>query len=179
MHAREPQQHRELRGAEDPPLGWQVFRAFHRAMHAHRQLMVQIMAERDIPPAQALCMRVLGHNDGVSQRDLAEILRVSRPTVTVMLQKMEKAGLVERRVDETDQRYTRIYLTDEGWRAHADMHALLDEFVAETIGPLCDKDQRELERLLGLLNENMSAALGPDANGCGGSCHDPAKDDIL
>lgn len=178
MHVGEPQRHRDLRGTEDPPLAWQVFRAFHRAIHAHRQLMVQIMAERDISPAQALCMRVLGHNDGVSQRDLAEILRVSRPTVTVMVQKMEKAGLVERRVDMADQRYTRIYLTDEGWHAHADMHELLDEFVAETIGPLSEEDQRELERLLGLLNENMNAALEPGAHGCGGF-HDAAKDDIL
>ncbi len=122
MHVSESPRHREIRESQHDELSWRVFGALHRVMHAQRRVMTQIMADRDIQPAQAFCMRVLGHHDGVTQRDLAELLEVSRPTVTVMLQKMEKAGLVERRVDTDDQRYTRIYLTEDGWKAHEEMH---------------------------------------------------------
>ena len=38
------------------------------------------------------------------------------PTVNVMVQRMEKAGLVSRRQDQKDQRVTRICLTEKGMR---------------------------------------------------------------
>ncbi len=109
MSGHPPHGHGDL---SDRPLPWRVFGALHRAMHGHRQLMARKLAERDVPPGQALCMRAVSHHDGITQRDLAEMLGLSRPTVTVMLQKLERAGLIERRADEADQRYTRIYLTD-------------------------------------------------------------------
>ncbi len=156
MSGHPPHGHGDL---SDRPLPWRVFGALHRAMHGHRQLMARKLAERDVPPGQALCMRAVSHHDGITQRDLAEMLGLSRPTVTVMLQKLERAGLIERRADEADQRYTRIYLTEQGRRSHEEMHALLDEIVDETIGPLSERDQREFERLLRRFEENTAKAM--------------------
>jgi DNA-binding MarR family transcriptional regulator len=65
---------------------------------------------------------------------------------------------VERRVDEQDQRYTRIYLTPAGMELHEEMHEVVAEIVEATIAPLSEDDQRELTRLLGLLTENIAAA---------------------
>ncbi|MDH4140960.1 MAG: MarR family winged helix-turn-helix transcriptional regulator [Coriobacteriia bacterium] len=141
-------------------LPFRVLGAFHQLMHSYRQLMSRKLAEYGAHPGQTFCLREIAHNDGITQRDLAENLHVARPTVTVMLQKMQKAGLVERRSDEHDRRYTRIYLTDSGWALHDEMHRLLDEVVAEVIGPLSEKDQAELVRLLGALNDNMLASIG-------------------
>jgi len=89
---------------------------------------------------------------------LANARHIARPTLTVMLQKMEKAGLIERRADEHDQRYTRIYLTDRGEAMHQEMHGLLDEMVDETVGKLSEADQEELVRLMGLLADALGAA---------------------
>jgi len=136
-----------------------VFGAFMRAMHAHRQLMSRRMSARGIPPAQMFCLREVAHNPGITQRDLAEKLNVSRPTLTVMLHKMEKAGLIDRRADESDQRFTRIYLGAEGASVHDEMHEVVGEVIAEMIGPLSEPDRLELARLLGLLGDNMSAAM--------------------
>ena len=172
MHVPESPRHREIRESQHDELSWRVFGALHRVMHAQRRVMTQIMADRDIQPAQAFCMRVLGHHDGVTQRDLADLLEVSRPTVTVMLQKMEKAGLIERRVDADDQRFTRIYLTEDGWKAHEEMHGILEAFISKAIGSLAENDQRELERLLGLLSDNLSA---PNER-CNESASEAAKD---
>ena len=47
---------------------------------------------------------------------LAKRVEMSQPpTVNVMVQRMEKAGLIGRRHDEKDQRITRIFLTDQGY----------------------------------------------------------------
>ena len=104
--------HPTLEGVD--PLSLELFREFKRAMALNRRLMTHMLAGDQIHPAQASCLWVLSSNDGVSQTDLADLLRVSRPTITVMLQKMEAAGMVERRPDELDQRKIRIYLTEDG-----------------------------------------------------------------
>jgi DNA-binding MarR family transcriptional regulator len=118
------------------------------------------MAEKGIHPGQAFCLAEVAHNDGVTQRDLAEALGISRPTLTVMLQKMEKSGLVERRADELDQRYTRIHLTAAGADTHAEMHAVMGDIVSKTFGQLTDADNAELRRLISTLNDNMVALSG-------------------
>ena len=130
-----------------------------RAMHAHRQLMARKMSEHGVAPGQAFCLREVAHHDGITQRDLAEILNVARPTLTVMLQKMEKAGLIERRNDEHDQRYTRIYLAEKGEAMHQAMHSVLGEVVDETVGRLSEHDQAELVRLMGLVHDTMTDSL--------------------
>ena len=134
-----------------------------RAMHAHRQLMARKMSERGVAPGQAFCLREIAHNDGITQRDLAEILNVARPTLTVMLQKMEKAGLIERRSDEQDQRYTRIYLAEKGEAMHQTLHSVVGEVVDETVGQLSEQDQIELVRLMELVHGTIADALGDGA----------------
>ena len=143
----------------DDPWAAAVFSAFMRAAHAHRQLMARKMTARGISPAQMFCLREVGHSPGITQRDLAERLNVARPTLTVMLHKMEKAGLVERRDDETDQRFTRIYLREDGKKAHEQMHRLIDEVVTETVGPMSESDRKRLAELLGILSDNIKVAL--------------------
>ena len=142
-----------------PDSATKVLSAFMRAAHTHRQLMARKMSARGISPAQMFCLREVAHNPGISQRDLADRLNVSRPTLTVMLHKMQKAGLVERRADATDQRYTRIHLAADGVKVHDDMHAVIAEVVAEVVGPLTEPDRAELARLLGALSDNMRVAL--------------------
>jgi len=119
----------------------------------------QALRAHGIHPSQAFCLREVAHHDGITQRDLADLLCIARPTLTVMLQKMEKAGLVERRTEPSDQRFTHIHLTPAGIETHLTMHSVLDEVVAQVIGPLGDADQAELVRLLGLLHDNIVAAM--------------------
>ena len=142
------------------PLPYQVFGAFHQLIHSNRQLMVRRLTEHGAHPGQTFCLRELARDDGITQSELAERLKVARPTVTVMLQKMQKAGLIERRSDEQDQRYTRIYLTDAGRALHDEMHRQVDEMISDVFSPLSEKDQAELLRLLNALNDNIALALG-------------------
>ena len=67
----------------------EAFRAFKRAMMLHRRLLQSTFSDERIHPAQAGCLQALAHRDGMSQSDLAEMLHVSRPSVTTMLQRME------------------------------------------------------------------------------------------
>jgi DNA-binding MarR family transcriptional regulator len=75
-----------------------------------------------------------------------------------MLQGMEKAGLIERRADEADQRLTRVFLTGAGRAAEKQMGVAAAEYVNATIATLPEDDRRELARLLDELGACITAA---------------------
>ena len=144
------------------PLSYRVFGAYMRSLHLHRQLMTKLMSGQDAHPGQAFALRMLGANDGISQRDLAEAMHLSRPAVTTMLQRMQKAGLIDRRPDERDQRVMRTYLTDEGRELEAQMRETFASYISSAFDTMSAEDRTELERLLGILAENTERALGED-----------------
>ena len=159
----------ELAGADEASSAL-VFRAFLNAMRLHRQLMIKTLTARGAHPGQAICLRLLAAHDGISQRDLAEMLHLARPTVTRMLQAIEKSGMVERRPDAADQRLTRVYLTAAGRDRERAVSAIASDYVNQTIGTLPVADRRELTRLLGELAESLARALAAG--------DEPARDDI-
>ena len=140
-------------------LSVEVFSAFRRAMHLNRQLLGRMMAEHGDHPGASGVLRALAERDGISQRDLAEVLHLSRPTVTTMLQRMEQNGLIERWDDEADQRLTRIRLTGKGRDRSVMVKESFVTYIDDTVGSMTESDRRELARLLNLLADNTAAAL--------------------
>ncbi|MHB1477218.1 MAG: MarR family winged helix-turn-helix transcriptional regulator [Coriobacteriia bacterium] len=146
------------------PLSLDVFKAQKRSMILGRHLMMMSLSGQESHPGQAACLLALSRGGGMSQSDLADALHVSRPTVTVMLQKLEAAGALERRTDEHDQRVTRLFLTPRGVELAGRMRMVHAEIINTTIGRLSEADQRELLRLLTLLNDHAAEQLhGEDA----------------
>src|SRR4051794_15040217 len=80
----------------------------------HRYMIDQMIHEYDVYPGQPPLLLRLSEEDGLSQSDLAARIHNKPATLTVMVDRMEKTGLVERRPDAHDQRVTRVYLTDKG-----------------------------------------------------------------
>ena len=133
-----------------------IFRAFKTAFQLHHKLMEKALAENDIHPAGAMCLRLLGERDGMSQKDLAEVLHLSRPRITGILQELERSGAVVRRPDEYDQRLTRVYLTEQGRGLAAKINRVFAASLSRTIGAMSEEDRRELERLLTVLADKAT-----------------------
>jgi DNA-binding MarR family transcriptional regulator len=145
-----------LEGVDD--LSSRAFRAFIATMRLHGRLMMQQLADHGLHPGQAMALRLLSANDGITQRDLAGALHVARPTVTKMLNSMEKAGLVRRRPDDVDARLTCVELTDAGRAEEKKMNAAAADYVNATIATLTEADRRELARLLEELGASIQRA---------------------
>ena len=139
-------------------LSAEVFGAFTRVLQLHRRHMFKALAGQGMHAGQTFCLRLLAERDGITQRDLAAELHLAPPTVTRMLQAMQKAGVVERRQDERDRRLTCVYLTPAGHRLLAEVRVVASGYVNQTIAPLPEADRRELVRLLGALADNMARA---------------------
>lgn len=76
-----------------------------------------LLQDYDVFPGQPPLLLRLAETDGQMQKELARRIHVKPATLTVMINRMQKAGLVERRPDPHDQRVARVYLTEKGRRA--------------------------------------------------------------
>jgi DNA-binding MarR family transcriptional regulator len=90
----------------------------------------------EVRPAHGSLLIPLYAEDGLRQGELARRARLSKQTMTTMTRALERDGLVERRVDPTDARATRIHLTERA-RQFEPVAALvlvkLDALVADAL----------------------------------------------
>lgn len=77
------------------------------------------MSALGIHPGQIPFIMLLSQHEDMSQKEIAEELQVKPPTVNVMVQRMEKAGIIGRKHDPDDQRVTRVFLTEKGQKMKA------------------------------------------------------------
>lgn len=141
------------------PLLNEAFRAFKRVMHLNRQLMSRTTSEKGGHPAQIGCLIALSRHQNPTQRELAEALHIAPATLTTMLQRMERDGVIERHADVNDQRLTRVTLTDAGRERASELGKAHAANVNVLLGGLSESDRRELVRLLTLIGDNVEKEL--------------------
>ncbi|MGM9552586.1 MAG: MarR family winged helix-turn-helix transcriptional regulator [Clostridia bacterium] len=74
----------------------------------------QTLSAFGLGKGQPPILKQLSEHDGCKQSEIAQCGHVTAATTTVMLQTMEKNGLIERRPDEKDLRVMRVYITEKG-----------------------------------------------------------------
>jgi DNA-binding MarR family transcriptional regulator len=100
--------------------------------HLHRTRARQLFDAIGLYRGQPLVLLALWEQEGFTQSELAERLRIAPATVTKMLQRMEKTGFIQRKPDAQDQRVSRVYLTKAGRAIQGDVEAVWKTMQAET-----------------------------------------------
>ena len=126
----------------------QICRLHHARAHV---LLDKIGLWRGQPPL----LNSLHEQEGLTHTELATQLRVVPATMTKMLQRMEKAGFVQRQPDVEDQRVSRVYLTDVGREIQAEMLEVLRALAEETFDGFTLEERVLLRRLLLQVHENL------------------------
>jgi DNA-binding MarR family transcriptional regulator len=90
-----------------------------------------IVKDSGLSPAQMHTVEIIGHNQNMRMKELAERLGITTGTLTVGVDKLEKLGLVERKPHESDRRSWLIVLTDEGKEMYEQHHKYHQEFTNE------------------------------------------------
>ena len=87
------------------------------------QNMTNALAQMDLTAAQGRIMGFIAHSrTPLCSRDIEEEFRLSHPTVSGLLARLEKKGFIEFRPDEKDRRCKRIVMLPKGWECHDTMH---------------------------------------------------------
>ena len=150
-----------------------TFHAMGRVMRLNRLVMSRVFAHRGIQHAEILALTLLGRHEGLTQRELGEVLHLSPSRVSMVLSSLEETGDVVRRPDETDRRLSRVFLTPEGRHRESEQRAFLADHVKRTLGTLSEDDKLEFERLLNeladrtldVLSEHEAAEDGEEERG--------------
>ena len=90
----------------------------------------KILAERGIDAfngAQGRILYVLFQEDGVPIKTISEKCGLAITSLTTMLERMEKGGLILRRQDSADKRKTLLFLTDKARDLEQDYIAVSEE----------------------------------------------------
>ena len=126
-------------------------RVWFRFIRLESRLQVAIserLREIGLSVPQCDVLTTLTEAEGVSQQDLAKHLYVTKGNISGLLDRLEGAGLVERRSTAADRRQYEIYLTPVGRelaeRAISIQHAL----IGATLGRLPVEDLANFESLL-------------------------------
>src|SRR5258708_21535841 len=80
----------------------------------HRTRVSEYLSELNVYVGQEMLLKCLWNQDGLSQKEIADLMGIQAATATRMVIRMERSGFVERRTDPEDQRVSQDYLSDLG-----------------------------------------------------------------
>ena len=83
-----------------------------------------VVRETGLTPAQMHTLEILGSCGDLRMKDLAGRMGVTTGSLTVLVDRLERAGFVARRPHESDRRSILVGLTPEGERHAREHHAL-------------------------------------------------------
>lgn len=128
----------------------QICRLHYVRAHA---LLEAIGLYRGQPPL----LHALWEQEGLSHTQLAERLQIAPATTTKMIQRMEKAGFLQRRSDPGDERVSRVYLTEAGRGVRAQVQGVWDRMEAETFQGFSEEERVALGRFLLKIRRNLES----------------------
>ena len=144
----------------------ELFEAIHEIMHLYRAQQYRSLRAT---PHELTHMesRALGHiarHPGATGRDLVQRSGRDKAQVTRLVQGLREKGLVEARADEADRRSTRLYLTATGEAVHDELRQAGLALAAQALAGLDQEERRQLETLLGRVQEGLRAEAQPGAS---------------
>ena len=90
----------------------------------------------------------LWEKEGVTQRAIAQKSKVENSTTTRTLDKLERLGLIERRLDPNSRRSFNIYLTENGRAIQRELLPIPVHINQEYLSILEPDERKEMSRLL-------------------------------
>lgn len=111
-------------------------------------------------PRLGILMRLEAHSrfcgaPGLTPTDLSHDQRVSKNTVSALLNGLEEQGLIERRLDPADRRVFRIVISDLGTRLVRETAPLIVDHLNELVSNLSQEERSTLIQLLGKLFHSL------------------------
>ena len=114
----------------------------------------RILEKYDLTSAQAPIITYLFETEKrgleVQQKDIEEYFYLKNPTVTGILDRLEKKSFIVRKVSKDDKRKRLIYLTTKAKKIHEDANECLTNFRNEA---LKDITKEEFEAVISMINK--------------------------
>ena len=122
------------------------------------RIFERILAEKNIDAfngAQGRILYVLWQEDGVPIKIISEKSGLEITSLTTMLERMEKNGLISRKTDEADKRKTLLFLTDKAKELKEAYDSVSNEMGNIYYRDFTDKEILQFEEYLNRIRVNL------------------------
>ncbi len=107
-------------------------------------------SETNIPLSrpEVMALKVISEQESPTVSSLSEMFNIRKSSVSILVHRLKKKGLVKFEVDEKDKRVQVIHLTDDASGVLREMHKLMANHSNEILGKLTEKDKDDLIRIM-------------------------------
>lgn len=142
---------------ELPPLGGVVdfIRLVWALDHALQRASKRMKSSLGVTGPQRLVLRIVGRFPGILPGQLAGILHVHPSTVTGILERLARRGLVTRDLDPRDRRRARLGLTAKGRMLDVAAPGTVEAAVSEALSTLSAAKIRDAAEVLAKLTATL------------------------
>lgn len=144
-----------------PPLGdvLEFMRLVWAIDHAVQALSKQMTRSLGVTGPQRLVIRITGLVPGISAGHLAEVLHVHQSTLTGVLARLQRKGVLHRRSDPRDRRRSRLVLTARGRRIDRATRGTVESAMQSMLARSTAAELRAARKLFALLAEELRKRL--------------------
>ena len=120
------------------------------------QRMTAALTDVDLTASQGPILGYIAHRKSPPcSRDIEEEFKLSHPTVSGLLSRLEKKEFIQFRPDETDRRCKRIYLQPKGREFMERIHRTIRETETQMVQNFTEEEQEQFFTLLNRAITNM------------------------
>jgi len=138
------------------------FVLYRTAMAFRKALDLELRRKTGVTFGQWKILAMLSREDGLTQKEIADRCEVEGPTLIPIIDKMEKEGVVTRKVDSEDRRINRIFLTT---KAEATWNSLVDcsmQVRKSSIRDIPEEQVKIMRDVLEKISQNLMIDFGVD-----------------
>ena len=123
------------------------------------QTMTNALAQMELTAAQGHIMGFLAHrSQPPCSRDIEEAFQLSHPTVSGLLNRLEKKGFIEVRPDPEDRRCKRIYILEKGHQCNALIHQTIENNEQQMVKDFTPEEREQFYVFLERAIANMGGS---------------------
>jgi DNA-binding MarR family transcriptional regulator len=143
-------------------LNWELRLGFlvHDVSRLRRSVVDRALKPLGVTRSQWWVLAFLSRADGMSQAALAEELDLGKVALGGLVDRLEKIGLVSRKLDKIDRRVKRVHLTKASRSLIAEIRASVSLTERQILNRIDDADLKGTVRALRAMKENLLTMLG-------------------
>ena len=134
----------------------ELLNLFTDMVRSHTAYMDRSLSVLNLSNGQGGVISALGRNGALTQNELAKFRQVTPATISIMIDRMERDGLVARSSERANSRSNKVILTDKGQELYKKLDELMNVESQTVFSSLTDEERRQAENIFHKLINSVS-----------------------
>lgn len=112
---------------------------------------------QSVTTQQAMVLHLIATKPGLIQKEVVDVVKRRAATVSIILKKLESAGLIIRKIPQDNVRNKELYLTERGHMVVESFSNVLNTVSEELSKNLTNNQKKDLIQLLNVVNQGLDS----------------------